>query len=490
MTVDSRTKVFLSGALRWLMFIGMMAVGLWPILTTVVVADDLIGPFSMYVDAGPGLLSNLHVGFNAASYGHFNYVGQVIGGFINWFWLRLMIHGVRYSTIYGFTKFLMFVLVAIVAARVVRRLLLLGGSSVSTWTLRTSIGLVLIGTLQLHLVWSNDPVASYPMSGYASIVVGLLAIDMFLVCLQRRIWWRFVVASLALLTACLYYEMNVALFVTLGLVALVHTAQNWEGWRRAVRTIWPLSAVCLAPAMIVVILQHLNAAKSAQYTGTAVAFGGDTPSTFGRLLVSNLPFSSWHLGIDWVENVVPASIGHALQISVVAVLAMLILRKQVPAELRTRGMVLTGVAFLSLGAIATLVQAATGKVQAEATRIGSVYNFYAVGSTAVAVILAVSMIFVVSRWRRVAVVLLPVLVAAASFQFLLNAAIQERHYKFVPQNRNVLVAFTEGWEREQRCEALSKWLEMGWPVYYYNALVTGMDRAYLHFHGEMFCGRL
>jgi hypothetical protein len=146
--------------------------------------------------------------------------------------------------------------------------------------------------------------------------------------------------------------------------------------------------------------------------------------------------------------------------------------------------------FISFGVTATLIQATTEKVQAEATRIGSVYNFYAVGSTAIAVMIAVGAIYISRRWRSIAVSLLPFAVAAASFQFLLNTAIQERHFKFLPQNRNVLVAFTEDWDRNQRCEALSKWLEMGWPVYYYNALVTGMDRAYLHFHGELFCGRL
>lgn len=490
MVSNTRIKQVLAGSLRWMMFLSMMAVGLWPILTTVIVADDLIGPFSMYVNAGPDLFSNLQVGFDAASYGHFNYVGQVIGGFVNWFWLRLMISGVRYSTIYGITKFLMFTLLIVVAARVARRLLQLGGSSLPIWTLRTSIGLVLIGTIQLHLVWSNDPVASYPMSGYTSVIVGLLAVEMFVVCLQGKTWWKLLLASAALLLACLYYEMNVALFVTLGLLALVHTVQHWEGWRRAVRTIWPLGAVCLAPALIVALLQHLNSAKSAQYTGTAVAFGEDTPATFGRLLVSNLPFSSWHLGIEWVQNVVPTSITHAAQVSIVALLATLLLRYQGPVYVATRGLVLTCVTFLSMGAVATLVQAATEKVQAEATRIGSVYNFYAVGSTAIAVVIAVLMIYVARRWRTVAILLLPVMVAAASYQFLLNAAIQERHFNFVPQNRNVLVAFTEDWDRNQRCEALSKWLEMGWPVYYYNALVTGMDRAFLHFHGEWFCGRL
>ena len=53
---------------RWILFIIMLVLGLWQILTTVIVADDLVGPFAMYVNAGPDLLSNLRVGYEAASY--------------------------------------------------------------------------------------------------------------------------------------------------------------------------------------------------------------------------------------------------------------------------------------------------------------------------------------------------------------------------------------------------------------------------------------
>jgi hypothetical protein len=474
---------------RWILFIIMLVLGLWPILTTVIVADDLVGPFAMYVNAGPDLLSNLRVGYEAASYGHFNYLGQIIGGFVNWLWLRLMVHGFRYSTIYALTKFIVFFFLIVQATRVTNRILVLGGSLVSMWTLRTTISLCVIGTFQLHLVWSNDPVGSYPMSGYMSILIGLCALETLIIAMYKPSIRNSILGALALLVACLYYEMNVIVFLALAVLMTHYLIVNWDQRKSVIRKIAPLSILSVFVALVILFLQHQNSAKSAQYTGTAIALGGKTTATFGRLLVSNLPMSSWHLGLDWIQNVVPAKLLDLSVMATIGVIAYILLKGSNKPVLYLRSVSLVSITFIALGASSTFVQAATQKVQDEATRIGSVYNFYAVGSTAVVVILSLFLIWLFSCKRSIGILILPFLVVAASFQFMLNSAIQENHYQFFTSSRNLLVAYTENWGKKARCEALGKWLEYPWPAYYSNSLATGMEWSYLQAHGKKFCGR-
>jgi hypothetical protein len=470
------------------MFLSIMVIGLWPILTTVIVADDLIGPFAMYVNAGPDLLSNLRVGYEAASYGHFNYVGQVFGGFVNWFWLRLMAAGIRFSTIYALTKLGLFVLLALLSARVTRRLLAQASSFIPIWRMRVAIAVSMIGTLQLHMVWSNDPVASYPMSGYASVLLALVTIDSYITFFEHRTWVRAITASFLLLVSILYYEMNLAVVVAvvaMGMGWMIRTKSRGKDlWLVFLR----IASTGAIPVAIVAFLQHQNSAKSVQYTGTAVSLGPETVSTFGRLLVSNLPLSSWHLGLDWVQNSIPVTVVKCLALVAVAGMSAFLITREQRSIIRWTSTMAPVAVFLTLGISATLVQASTSKVQGEATRIGSVYNFYAVGSTAVAVVIAV-LVVAISMRRRVLFVCLPVLVVLGSFQFLLNSAIQQRHYYFLPQNRNILAAFSERWEKEDRCKAVEQWLAMGWPTYYSNSMIVGMERAFLNFHEDEFCGR-
>jgi hypothetical protein len=463
--------------------------GLWPILTTAIVADDFVGPFVMHHNAGPGLLSNLRVGFEAASFGHFNYLGQTVGGFVNWLWLQLMIFGFRFSTIYALTKFLVIFFLIIEVTRVIKRLLAASGSLVPVWTLRTTIGLCVIGTFQLHLVWSNDPVGSYPMSGYMSALVGLIALEALIIALDNPRVRNSIFGSIALLAACLYYELNIVVFFSFAIVLSYYLLINWGNYKSTIRRFAPLSFLCFCVGVFIVFLQIQNYEMSAHYTGTAVDLSSQTAFTFGRLLVSNLPFSSWHLGLDWMQHVVPAQLLDLSVLAIIAVIAYLLLKNGSMVILSFRSILLVSLTFFVLGVGSTLIQAATQKVQVESTRIGSVYNFYAFGSVAVVVVLGLLLIWLFTYQRSLAVLVLPFLVIASSFQFMLNSAIQKQHYDYLLPSRNVLVAFTENWNEEARCQALRTWLEGPWPPYYSNSLATGMESSFLHYHGEKFCGR-
>ena len=137
----------------------------------------------------------------------------------------------------------------------------------------------------------------------------------------------------------------------------------------------------------------------------------------------------------------------------------------------------------------TAIQALTGKVQTEAPQIGHVYNFYAAGSTSVVIILVLIGKFMSGQAfaRKALIALMPAMIVIGAYQYNLNTAIQKRHYSFTPQNRNLLVAFTEDLSRVDRCKALDEWQAMGWPDYYRTSMSAGIERAYFYFKGELFC---
>ena len=473
----------------------LLVIGMRPTLTTVVVADDLTGPFTMYSEAGSSLWQNLKTGFNAASNGHFNYLGQTIGGFINWLWLRLMLAGVRYSTIYFFTKLIIFTALVYVSAATAQSIARLWNLYVPPLALRFLIAMTMISTFQLHLVWSNDPVASYPMSGYASVIFGLFAIWAATVFMRNsRSWFPTFMAPVVLLLSILYYEMNIALIPTIAVLAIGYHLLDPSRRKSALPHLSKIAAVYCLPVIFVLLLQKLNAAASASYEGTEVSLTGNAIKTFGVLLISSLPFSSWHLGFDWVDQYPTAESSALLLIPLFILMLVpfrMINQKSDYFHQTIKKLFWIFPPLMTYWIFATLIQSATVKVQKEASRIGNVYNFYAVGSTVFAIIFSIAvLVFLYSAKRTLFKILflIPLFVASGS-QVFLNHAIQQQHFSMLPQTRNLLVSYSERLPIESRCHFLQVWLGMGWPVYYSNSMTTGLERSYQEKFKEPFCGR-
>ena len=288
----------------WVLFLALLALLLRPILLTTVAADDLINPFSQIFHAGTGIDPILRRTWHYVSItGHFNYIGQSIGSFVLLIWAYLIGNfNVRYSTIYSVTRFIVYTLTILVSAQLLRMLLKTAEINVSKWLTRFLILLGLGLTLQIHVPWSNDPVASYPLSGYLTASVGLTFIVMFLRVVERPTTTTTLLASLTGVFGVLYYEYNLFAVLAVGPLIVVHL------WRIrqdvAVLRHWLVRySLVVGPAMLTTVYFYLrNRAASAAYTGTAISYAGDFVPTFARGLVSALPFSSWSIATDWLDG--------------------------------------------------------------------------------------------------------------------------------------------------------------------------------------------
>jgi hypothetical protein len=488
---SSRTSV--KGGIEFFLISALIAIGMRPILTTVVVADDLIGPFSIFSEVGPSLRQHLRMGYEAASYGHFNYLGQIIGAFISWLWLNLMLVGIRYSTIYFFTKFIVFVCLVYTTAAATCSIAQLWNVRLPRGSLRIMIAITMIATFQLHLVWSNDPVASYPMSGYFSVILGFVALWSASKLLKKdRSLVQWVLAPTLLLCAILYYEMNIALIPTIAVLATGHHLYNSPNRKSALRHLVRFASAYIPPVVLVLFLQYQNAPKSASYDGTAIALSGKAIETFGKMMVSSLPFSSWHLGRAWVFKY-PTIQNSVMLISALVLLITLSIWsvKATQRHMISRKVFWIIPSLVTYWIFATAIQSATVKVQNEASKIGAVYNFYAVGSTVFVVCFSVVALVIIGRVKRpnLKVLFISMIMVVSCSQVFLNNAIQRQHFQLLPQSRNLLVSFSERLPIESRCSFLQTWLTMGWPTYYSNSMTTGLERSFLYKFNEPFCGK-
>ena len=482
---------------RWGVFLGLSALVLRPALTTAVVADDFLIPFHQYATGGASFRESLHIGWTGASAGHFNYIGQIIGAIVGWIWVQLTLHfGINFSAVFATTKFVVFMLTALAAARFLRSAAAAIGTPVSPWRSRVYVAVALFGTLQIHVAWSNDPTANYPMSGFASAAIGLwilaTAIDTFLDPTPRR------VVTLAALgfAGILYYEVNAAVIVAFLPLALTLAARRVNG-RFALRNV-VLAGIPLAlPAVATVVVRLLTSPTRPEdaYSGTSISTGGTLLSTFRNAVVSGFPISAWKLTRDWlgapfVLRVVPV----AITVLVAAVLVGLARTRPAPRPGPVRSWWLTAAVVAApvgywLGA--TAIQAATPKVQAESSGIGYVYNYYAVAASCIAVLLALVALVVVPRLPELARTAL--VVGAASFlvlQFFISWNLTRRFNEVTLPGQQVLSTYADDRPESERCAALDAWLGGSWPEYYRQDLVNGIQWAHEEYRGDPYCKRL
>jgi hypothetical protein len=485
--------------LRWIAYLVTAWLLLRPALLITVALDDYINPFDLFDRYGPSLSGYLTTMLaDVPKTGHFNYVGMAFGGVVYWLWAQLIGAGVRYSLIYAITKFVVIVVAALVAARVLRRLLGIVGLPISTWGARAGVGLTLFATIQLHVPWSLDPVGSFPLSGYLAAAVGLLALDLGIAALAASTapafeWRRSIIGAFALCVAVLYYELNIVMVVALLPVVLVM-------WGLSLNTPTPYlrrtTLVLVVPVMVMtIVLQQHAASLNTGYTGTQMQAGGGSVRAVGVAILGSIPGAAWSTARDWLRQPITYIALSYAAIAATAVFIVLWTRrptlwKREPTQVGGLAVVLAAAVPLAIWWGSAVVQGFTTKVSAEAVRVGYVYNYYAYGSLAIAMlaVLVVVRLASTARLRRIRVVVALAAIAFTAFQVPLNDTLQRVYDERLAPSSAVLVAFSEEWPAEERCAAIDDWLVLPWwQQYYREAMVDGTNALYEHEHGEPFC---
>ena len=479
------------------LFVFCSFIVLCPILITPVIADDYINPFSQVSKSGNGLLVSLadciHTVFSGAS---FRLVGVPLGGLFNW--LTLQMSGrfqIDFWITYAGTKFLIFLFVCFSASKLLKEFLSSTGRSLSRFSLLVLFSSVFLTSLQLHGYWSNDPVTSYPLSGYLSVGLTFMFLAYsfeFLRTSKRDIQLKSLFFGLI---AVANYELSLGAVIGMGLFVLVYSwsTKRTKSWSRSFAQLLKLQTPQIIIGLYVVMGRFITGRNASTYAGTTVRLDSSFVPTLSKALISSFPGSSWILSRDFLGGSVAMSI-RATVIAFTIIFAMFVYGKR--AGIRhlaehTNGLMISGVLFtISFYWIfGTALQSMTIKVQDETPRIGYVYTHYAIGSSVIALVVAIVLLSI--NWNRVRPNMQLFLAIFASFFILVQLTINWRlsgqlRASFVP-NAQLTKVFTHQYPESERCEALRNWTAGNWPEYYETEMVAGLQTSYFHFHGVSFC---
>ena len=482
-----------------------------PALLITISLDDFINPFYVYDKYG----SNPWRAAWSASRdvfrnGHFNVIGQVFGAWVFAAWNYLISWGVRYSLIYATTKFVVLVGCAVAAARLLRTLSALAGRPLVVWRARVIVAAVLLTTLQIHVPWGLDPVASFPLYGYLPAALGILALDLAIGATQRDDRRSAVLASAALCASILYYEINAAAVAALApVIVLLWLRARRCGSQSSGRSLLLRGGLIMAvPAAMTLVLTVVAKRTNAGYTGTDLEAGSLTLGLLSRTVGGSLPASAWGAAHDWLGG--PFGLTAVTAVSAAAVVAALVWAIWWPASgLRMAGssggvgdvgtpasspwsdVALVAACPAVLWLAATLIQTVTAKVNVETVALGYVYTYYAYGSVGVVLAAIVVCRALPQRdlWRTARPLLAVVAVVFVVFQMMVNDTVTRAFEVRLAVNDRLLVVASERPPEAQRCMVLREWVDGTpfLPVYYHRFMVDGLNETYQDHFDELFC---
>ncbi len=454
-----------------------------------------MNPFAETADGGSGLINALRYGWTASSEGiNFRIIGSLIGSAFNWLWLTLSAKfGISLSTIYGALKFITFVLCAASVARFWWVASSQYGRGIRYRDALVMTSLALFGSIQIHALWSNDPVASYPLAGYGGTAVGFAVIAAAVFAAKRSTWRAYLGGTAIALASVLYYEINVGAVIGAGVVLAAGCWLRRRDHRALVRDLGRSALFVGVPAAALLTGRLITGDNTANYGGTVVRLAG-----WGRSMLlgigGSLPGSAWRLSNRALGGQLRPPLFALVVATVLLVLVLWWARSARPSlvvgtESGTRTMRMAIVAAtLAYGLFAVGIQTVTEKVQNEGQELGHVYTFYAVTSCVVALGLAVATRGLLRPDRK----RLRLLAAAAGVAFLVGQSTINWRLSnlmndlFVP-NRQLLDAFDADVSSGSRCQALATWAAGPWPAYYEDGMVNGLQDAYRYYFDEPFC---
>ena len=491
-----RSVLSVANSIRTALYLLASFLVLYPVLSTPLIADDFLNPFSQTADGGSGLGNAVRYGWRGSTEGaSFRIFGTTIGGVFNWLWLTLSAEfDVNMTVIYAITKFFIFVGSAAAVASVWYVASRAYGQRTAYWDAMVLTSLALFGSLQIHAIWSNDPVASYPLAGYAPTALGFSVLTLAIVAAKRVSWWWYCCGAIMSMLAVGYYEINIG--AVLG-AAIILVAGIWTGRgdRRNTRRAVVGGALFVAlPAALVLFGRSVTIGNSASYGGTEVTLD-KAARTFERGVLSSIPGAAWRLS----ERSGGGQVGLLPVAFALAALIALLIRFWLgraqreafirPSTNKRLGLAAATVAVMTYALFAVALQAITSKVQNEMLGAGYVYTFYAMTSSAVALGVAVAVNAVVAEkrfrsWRSV------VLLLAAAFmltQFTVNWRLTTSMNESYVRNRTLIASFDRDADMPTRCRSLQQWTGIPWPGYYEKGMTDGLQAAYQYYFGEPFC---
>lgn len=473
---------------------------LYPVLFYPIVADDLTNPFAQYIATSGNLMTTIQYGFNGGWSHHFNFIGTTIGSLVNYVWILSNAHTeIGHIGFYLILKSLAYLSLSFALSEAIRNGSALFDRSPKSmpneklaYFALSSFGIVAF--VQIHALWSNDPVASYPTSGIVSTAIGLAALSLLTRALSLQSIKHVFLSLAVMIVAIFYYELNVALVPATFVLLILHKlyATRTQGVGDLKFYLSSGALLVLVPTLVAVAARLMTQEDAVNYGGTTVGSLQKFPSTFTISGLSNLPGSAWKLSSE-VSGVL--SFAYRDFLLVLGCLAVLFIVASVSIQqIRLRDKQISGVAcvtafLFTYMLFATAIQALTAKYQDEITRIGKVYNFYITGLVfSVAVLMFILFVYA-KRSAGVANVVLVGVLTFGIFQAAINLTLFNVAKNGTTQSQVLLSSIGDQSTDIDRCAAWYNWSAIGWPEYYEVGMGVGLQAFQERYFGVPFCSQ-
>ena len=459
----------------------------WSIIATPIVGDDLINPFDLYRQTNGSLIEVIKYSLGWGVYVHIAPIGMLTGGLWNYSWIASQeFTGITHGSYYVLTKVCIYTLFILTLQKLLKTLL---PKELSKRGFVEIISVLSVSALvQVHGLWSNDPVTNYPLAGMLSTILGIWSIINFINLMENYTRVRFCFTFLNLLTACFWYEMNLGLLVALPIYYAINFRNLKSQGQGTSFSIKNLILMIGTPLFIYLTLRIMYFEEAGKYDGTTINIGFDSLRTWFLLNFSWIPFANLytadHLNIP--INVKLDKI-YFIQTAVLITVAVYLInilkskpkfnsvKKVEHLSLAIRIVPLSMYAFS-----ATASHSLTPKYQNEIKVLGQVYMSYSVVLMTGCALL--SALILLSKSRLLVLMLCTIAIG----NLAVNTTISQTFNASMIRNNQLIESFENG-NSQNRCEALESWKEINWPDYYRDGMELGLSYSFSSIRNSKFC---
>ena len=341
---------------------------------------------------------------------------------------------------------------------------------------------VLIGTLQIHGAWSQDPVLSYALASWATPLLGFV---FFTVASAILFGGRAIVLGppllvLGLVGVLLYEPFVIAIGASVA-SQLVYLLVSRPEKRELLQFVKVTLIAALAIAFFL-LAQIWRISQPSDYAGTQPGFADLIVPTWATSFLSSVPFTSIPLALEQTSPVktFPALLAvPAIAAVALAVIAMLMLRKGSYQEVSLRSLSPPVVFLVLLWAGTSLIFATSSKYQMEiGTQLGRTYLFYATGSLAFSGMTALLILLLRSRSRLVLPGFLVGVTLASGIQWTVNAQTLNSIEDMYGWTRSAANSLADLAPLDERCVIVRRLQQGDIPDFYRSGVLSGLEVTY------------
>ncbi len=340
--------------------------------------------------------------------------------------------------------------------------------------------------LQIHALWSNDPVTNYVFAGFLPVTFALITLSKYFEYSKNPTLRNMVNVSALSLVSLLFYEINFALVPAFIIVTLL-TRRSEE------KSNYKITLLRLTPAgfttIALIFLRTFTGQNAGAYNGTTILFNFDSLKSLIINVCGAIPTSTWFLAskVDGLNISVPLFVSISLILFYLNNAQRALDRKHVTKKSRIKQVdnnvvILISITVWGLGAVA--IQSLTPKIQIEVNEIGKVYTSYASSATVTTILLTA---FILRKIKTKTNIKYSFILVLAAAQITLNLGLNQKLWEVMNPNVRLINVATTPTDSIRRCEALNDWLNVGFPTYYEVGTVRGLNVYSKAVNNELFC---